>query len=80
MNLQTIHHVAIIVSDYQRSKEFYVEKLGFKIIRENHRKERNDVKLDLKLGESELEIFAMPNSPKRVQKGDGTGAKKAIDL
>ena len=48
MNLQTIHHVAIIVSDYQRSKEFYVEKLGFKIIRENHRKERNDVKLDLK--------------------------------
>lgn len=75
MNLQTIHHVAIIVSDYQRSKEFYVEKLGFKIIRENHRKERNDVKLDLKLGESELEIFAMPNSPKRVSQPEACGLR-----
>ncbi|KRN57787.1 MULTISPECIES: SMU1112c/YaeR family gloxylase I-like metalloprotein [Carnobacterium] len=75
MNLQTIHHVAIIVSDYQRSKEFYVEKLGFKIIRENHRKERNDVKLDLKLGASELEIFAMPNSPKRVSQPEACGLR-----
>lgn len=50
MKLGSIHHVAIIVSDYERSKKFYVEKLGFEIIRENYRAERGDYKLDLKLG------------------------------
>lgn len=47
MNLTTIHHIAIIVSDYAFSKDFYVNKLGFSIIRENYRAERNDWKLDL---------------------------------
>ena len=47
MNLNMIHHVAIIVSDYEKSKDFYVNLLGFKIIRENYRPERNDYKLDL---------------------------------
>ena len=50
MKLDSIHHVAIIVSDYERSKNFYVNLLGFEIIRENYRKERGDYKLDLKLG------------------------------
>ena len=45
MNLNTIHHIAIIVSDYNLSKDFYVNKLGFSIIRENYRPERNDWKL-----------------------------------
>ena len=45
MNLTTIHHIAIIVSDYALSKDFYVNKLGFSIIRENYRPERNDWKL-----------------------------------
>lgn len=57
MRLDAIHHVAIIVSDYDRSKAFYVDKLGFEIIRENHRPERHDYKLDLKCGSVELEIF-----------------------
>ena len=58
MNLSAIHHVAIIVSDYEASKEFYVNKLGFSIIRENYRPERKDWKLDLRLSDSvELEIF-----------------------
>ena len=60
MNLTTIHHVAIIVSDYQKSRDFYVNKLGFEVIRENYRKERDDYKLDLKLGSAELEIFELP--------------------
>ncbi|MFR2837254.1 MAG: VOC family protein, partial [[Clostridium] nexile] len=47
MNLKKIHHVAIIVSDYKKSREFYVEKLGFRIIRENYRPEREDYKLDI---------------------------------
>lgn len=36
IRLNTIHHVAIIVSDYQKSRDFYVNKLGFEIIRENY--------------------------------------------
>lgn len=57
MNLNAIHHVAIIVSDYDKSRDFYVNKLGFDIIRENHRPHRHDYKLDLKCGNIELEIF-----------------------
>lgn len=45
MKLAAIHHVAIIVSDYEKSKDFYVNKLGFAVVRENFRKERNDWKL-----------------------------------
>ncbi|EHI69408.1 SMU1112c/YaeR family gloxylase I-like metalloprotein [Streptococcus ictaluri] len=73
MKLDAIHHVAIIVSDYYLSKDFYVNKLGFNIIRENHRPERHDYKLDLKCGSIELEIFGNSTSdpayqapPKRV--------------
>lgn len=75
MNLQALHHVAIIVSDYQKSKEFYVDLLGFEVIRENYRPERNDHKLDLKFGNSELEIFAMANNPKRVSNPEACGLR-----
>ena len=51
MKLNAIHHVAIIVSDIQAAREFYVEKLGFQVIRENYRDERKDWKLDLKIGD-----------------------------
>mgnify|MGYP000224420594 CR=1 FL=1 len=47
MNLSKIHHIAIIVSDYEAAKDFYVNKLGFTVIRENYRPERKDWKLDL---------------------------------
>jgi len=47
MNLKKIHHVAIIGSDYEQSKHFYADLLGFRIIRENHRPERQDWKIDL---------------------------------
>ena len=52
-----MHHVAIIASDYQRAKSFYVDKLGFKVIREHHRPEKNDTKIDLAFGSSEIELF-----------------------
>ena len=45
MNLSKIHHIAIIVSDYEAAREFYVNKLGFAVIRENYRPERKDWKL-----------------------------------
>ena len=69
MNLSKIHHIAIIVSDYEAAKDFYVNKLGFSVIRENYRPERKDWKLDLRVNENtELEIFAEENPPKRVNR------------
>ena len=53
MFFKEIHHVAINASNYQATKNFYVEKLGFEVLRENHRPEKNDIKLDLKLGSQE---------------------------
>jgi len=60
-----IHHIAIIASDYEKTRRFYVDILGLPIIRENHRPERGDIKLDLQLGAAELEIFIRNNPPKR---------------
>ena len=79
MRFPRIHHVAIIVSDYEKSKDFYVNKLGFAVVRENFRKERNDWKLDLCVGDGadaiELEIFAEPNPPKRVNRPEACGLR-----
>ncbi len=65
MQLKTVHHIAIIASNYERSKEFYVNQLGFSIIRENYRKEKQDYKLDLKLDNCEIELFGIANTKKR---------------
>ena len=76
---QLIHHVAIIVSNYEKARDFYVNKLGFAVVRENFRKERNDWKLDLSVGDGadaiELEIFAEPNPPKRVNRPEACGLR-----
>ena len=76
MNLSKIHHIAIIVSDYEAAKDFYVNKLGFAVIRENYRPERKDWKLDLRVNEhTELEIFAEENPPKRVNRPEACGLR-----
>ena len=75
MKLDAIHHVAIIVSDYQRSKEFYVDKLGFPVIRENYRPDRGDWKLDLACGDIELEIFVQDWAPERPDKPEARGLR-----
>lgn len=76
MNLSRIHHIAIIVSDYEASKDFYVNKLGFQIVREKYRPERNDWKLDLKVNEiTELEIFGVKNPPARVTRPEAAGLR-----
>ena len=54
MKLTSIHHIAIITSDYELAKRFYVDLLGFEVIRENYRPQRNDIKPDLRLGSAEL--------------------------
>ena len=71
MLFELMHHVAIIVSDYQRARE----KLGFPVIRENFRADRGDWKLDLKFGDSELEIFAIPGAPPRPSYPEAQGLR-----
>ena len=64
MNL--IHHIAIICSDKDSAMDFYVKKLGFPVVRENYRPERDDWKIDLKINEdTELELFIMKGHPER---------------
>ncbi|MCI3027909.1 VOC family protein [Desemzia sp. C1] len=75
MNLKHIHHVAIIASDYEKSKYFYTELLGLEIIRENYREERDSYKLDLKIGDSEIELFSFPNPPKRQSGPEAAGLR-----
>lgn len=81
MHLSPMHHIAIIVSDYASSKDFYVNKLGFPIIRENYRPDRNDWKLDLRCGDAndpnamELEIFGVPQAPPRVNNPEACGLR-----
>lgn len=75
MKLTSIHHIAIITSDYELAKRFYVDLLGFEVIRENYRPQHNDIKLDLRLGSAELEIFCEPNPPKRVSNPEACGLR-----
>ena len=76
MKLNSVHHIAIIVSDIEKAREFYIKKLGFEAIRENYRKERDDWKLDLRVDEhTELEMFAEKNPPKRVNRPEACGLR-----
>ena len=74
--LEGIHHIAIICSDYERSKKFYTEVLGFTIVQEVYRKERESYKLDLALnGTYVLELFSFPHPPARPSRPEATGLR-----
>lgn len=76
MKTTGIHHVAIICSDYKRSKKFYVEVLGFSIIQETFRAERNSYKLDLKVAENtQIELFSFPKTPPRASNPEACGLR-----
>ena len=69
-----IHRIAIIAADYEKSRQFYVDILGFSIIRENHRPEKGDIKLDLKMNEeTEIELFIKSDAPKRLTYPEAKG-------
>lgn len=70
-----IHHVAIIASDYARSKAFYTEVLGLRVIAEAYRVERDSWKLDLALGDAQVELFSFPNPPARVSRPEACGLR-----
>ena len=75
MRLNKIHHIAMIASNYEVSKKFYTEILGLQVIREVYRKERDSYKLDLKLGDSEIELFSFPNAPVRPSYPEARGLR-----
>jgi len=76
VKLSAVHHIAIIASDYEKSRAFYADTLGFEIIREIQRPERNDVILNLRVDEStQIELFGMPCPPPRVTNPEACGLR-----
>lgn len=76
LKLKSIHHLAIICSDYAVSKKFYTDVLGFKIVNEAYRPERNSYKLDLSLdGKYLIELFSFPNPPSRITNPEASGLR-----
>ena len=76
MQLHRIHHVAIICSDYARSKRFYAEVLGLRIVAENFQPQRGSWKLDLALPDGgQIELFYIPGAPKRSSRPEALGLR-----
>ncbi len=74
--LKSIHHIAIICSDYEKSKAFYVDTLGLEVIQENYRAARQSYKLDLSLnGTYVIELFSFPDPPMRPTRPEARGLR-----
>lgn len=76
MKIERLHHIAIICSNYEVSKRFYTEVLGFQIDQEVYREKRDSYKLDLSLnGEYLIELFSFPNPPQRPTRPEAAGLR-----
>ena len=76
MKFMKIHHIAVICSDYDRSKDFYVRILGLRPISEVYREERNSYKLDLEVnGHYQIELFSFPDPPSRPSYPEAAGLR-----
>ena len=76
MKLDTMHHIAIIGTDYEKSYDFYVNKLGFKVVFDFPRPERSDRVIWLEVNETTgIELFIMPNPPARVTMPEACGLR-----
>src|SRR5579875_114543 len=76
LKINSIHHVAIICSDYQVSKQFYTEVLGFEVGQEVFREARNSWKLDLKVaGQYQIELFSFPDPAARASRPEAAGLR-----
>jgi glyoxylase I family protein len=74
--LKKVHHIAIICSNYEVSKQFYTEILGLKILKETYRHERDSYKLDLLVnGTYQIELFSFPNPPARPSRPESCGLR-----
>ncbi|MGD6794069.1 SMU1112c/YaeR family gloxylase I-like metalloprotein [Metabacillus indicus] len=76
MNIKKVHHIAIICTDYEVSKDFYVNKLGFNILNEAYRAERDSYKLDLAVSDhTQIELFSFPSPPERPSRPEAAGLR-----
>ena len=75
MFLEKQHHIAVISSSWEKTKEFYVDKLGFTVVREVYREAQQDYLRMLNLGETTLEIFIKPEAPQRVNNPEAMGLR-----
>jgi glyoxylase I family protein len=76
LKLNRIHHIAIICSDYERSKQFYSGVLGLKIVQEIYREARNSYKLDLEVARQyQIELFSFPDPPARPSRPESAGLR-----
>ncbi len=76
LRLLGVHHVAIIASDYARSRRFYTEVLGLPVVHEHYRAERQSHKLDLQLPDgTQLELFSFPSPPPRPSFPEACGLR-----
>ena len=76
MNIRSIHHIAILTDDYEKSKRFYTEVLGFEVIRETYRAERKSYKLDLAIaGRYQIELFSFPEFRERGSYPEAKGLR-----
>ena len=75
MYLGKQHHIAIICSDYEKAKEFYIDKLGFELIREAYRPAQDDYLRMLRQGDTTLELFIKPDCPERVNNPEAKGLR-----
>jgi glyoxylase I family protein len=76
LQIDCVHHLAIICSDYPASRKFYTEILGLSILRENYRIERDSYKLDLQLGgQYIIELFSFPDPPRRPSRPEACGLR-----
>ena len=75
MFLNKQHHIAIIASDWQKAKEFYIDKLGFEMYREVYRPEVDDYLRMLRQGDTVLELFIKADAPERVNNPEAKGLR-----
>jgi len=76
LKLNRVHHIAIICSDYEKSKHFYTAILGLKIVREVYREQRRSYKLDLEVaGQYQIELFSFPDPPVRPSRPEAVGLR-----
>jgi glyoxylase I family protein len=76
LKINNVHHIAIIASNYQKSKHFYTETLGLQIVREVYREARDSFKLDLAIGTHYvIELFSFPNPPSRPSRPESCGLR-----
>ena len=75
MYLGKQHHIAIIATSFEKAKEFYIDKLGFSLVREVYRPAQNDYLRMLQQGETVLELFIRPDAPERVTNPEAKGLR-----